>query len=317
MITFMRLRRLPALSSRSATPCLLVLLAAFGLYAGEADAQELVPRAYWPAPKGTNLLVTAYQHSFGDVVTDATLPLEGVDSTINFAQVTWQHTTSIFGRSANFQANLPYAWGTTKGLVEGVFRQRDISNFADARLLLSINLRGAPSMNLAEFRKLTANPRTIVGASLLVQAPTGSYEKDRFINAGTNRWAAKLGFGVIWPLQRKWLLETHFGGWFFGDNDEFIGRKREQDPIASAEMHLIRRTDAEFWVALDWNYYVGGRTTVDGVRRDDRVRNSRAGVTMVVPFRRRHAIRASFSTGIRTESGGDFETLSLAYAYFW
>jgi hypothetical protein len=35
------------------------------------------------------------------------------------------------------------------------------------------------------------------------------------------------------------------------------------------------------------------------------------------PFRRHHALRASFSTGVVTESGGDYEVFSLGYLYVW
>jgi hypothetical protein len=47
-------------------------------------AQELAPRAYWPAPTGTNVLVLDYQHSAGDIVTDPSLPIAGVKSNITF-----------------------------------------------------------------------------------------------------------------------------------------------------------------------------------------------------------------------------------------
>lgn len=94
-----------------------------------------------------------------------------------------------------------------------------------------------------------------------------------------------------------------------------MGQTREQDPIGSAEVHLIRQTDAGFWAALDLNYYVGGRTTVGGTLRADLQRNSRAAIRMLFPFRRRHAIRAGYSTGIFTESGGDFDSVTLAYAH--
>ena len=46
-------------------------------------------------------------------------------------------------------------------------------------------------MDRAAFRELLKNPRTIIGASLLIQAPTGQYESDRLINNGTNRWSVK------------------------------------------------------------------------------------------------------------------------------
>ena len=40
-------------------------------------------------------------------------------------------------------------------------------------------------------------------------------------------------------------------------------------------------------------------------------------MTMVFPFKGRHAVRGGFSTGITTRSGGDFEMYSLSYLYGW
>jgi hypothetical protein len=201
--------------------------------------------------------------------------------------------------------------------VEGEFHSRQISAMADARVRLSINLRGAPAMDMDGFQALRAKPRTIVGASLLVQAPTGDYEPDKLINAGTNRWAVKPALGVIWPVRPNWLLEFELGVWIYGDNNNFQQRTRQQDPMLSSEFHLVKRIRPGFWASLDLNYYVGGRTTVDKIEQSDLQRNSRIGATVVLPFKRRHAIRVSISTGIVTESGGDFESFSLNYAYAW
>jgi len=301
------------LGHRSFPLAVLVFVTCF--CATTATAQELVPRSYWPAPKGTNLLVAGYQYSTGDVVTDPTLPLEGVDSSVNFLQLTYQRTLSILGRTSNVQVNLPYTWGTTEGLVEGEYRRRDISAFADARLLLSINLLGAPTMDARAFNELLANPRTIVGASILIQPPSGAYESDYLINAGLNRWSSKLALGTIWPMSPGWLFEANLGAWFFGDNDEFAGTTRQQDPIVSGEIHVVRIVRSGFWAALDLNYYVGGQTTVGGEVRDDRQQNSRIGVTLFFPIERRHAIRFAASTALTTNFGGDFDSFSLNYAY--
>ena len=298
--------------------CLLcVALSAISLWSSAAAAQELNPRAYWPAPTGTKVFVVGYQYSGGDVVTDPSLPITGVDSEIDFAQVTYQHTVSVLGRTANLQANLPYTRGSAEGFAEGEFRSRHVSALADSRFRVSVNLRGAPAMDASGFQTLRANPRTIIGASILVQAPTGGYEPDKLINAGTNRWAVKPALGAIWPLRPTWLLEFELGAWIFGDNDDFLGTIRQQDPIFSTEFHLIKRVRPGFWASLDVNYYVGGRTTVSGNERANRQRNSRLGGTVVFPFKGQHAIRASFSTGIITESGGDFETFTLSYLYAW
>jgi hypothetical protein len=82
--------------------------------------QTLAPRTHWPAPRGTSALILGYQYQSGDVVTDPSLPLTGVDSDIHIGLVAWQRTTALFGRTAKFQLELPYTIGTTRGLVEGL-----------------------------------------------------------------------------------------------------------------------------------------------------------------------------------------------------
>jgi hypothetical protein len=294
-----------------------IIVVVLSVVTSSVAAQELVPRAYWPAPNGTNLLVASYQYSSGDVVTDQTLPVDGVDSKLNFAQVTYQRTFSLFDRSANIQLNLPYSWGVTEGEVEGEFVDRELSTLSDARVLLAVNLLGAPSMDAKEFQALRAKPRPIIGASILIQVPTGGYDPDYIINVGSNRWSTKLAVGGIWPIRPTWLFEAEVGVWLFGENDDFVGTTRTQDSIYSAQLHLVKRIKAGFWASLDLNYYSGGRTTIDNDTRLDGQQNSRFGATLLFPVRAHDAIRVSISTGIVTSAGGDHDTFILAYGHAW
>jgi len=296
---------------------LVVAVLAMGAVDAVSVAQELTPRAYWPTPKGTKVVTFAYQHSTGDILFDPSLPIVGVDSRINLTQFSYLQTINLAGRTANVQFNVPYSWGTTSGVVEGVDRSRYVAGWADARARLSVNLLGAPTMDPAEFQRLRADPKPMVGVSLQVSALTGGYESDKLINLGANRWAIKPALGYIHPVTKTWLTEVELGTWFFGDNDEFLGTTREQDPIVSGEFHLIKRIRPGFWLSLDLNYYYGGRTTVDGDSKTDLQRNSRAGLTLTVPWKRKHAIRVSASTGTVTTSGGDYDMFSVLYAYAW
>jgi hypothetical protein len=282
-----------------------------------AQAQELTPRAYWPAPVGTNVLVVGYVHNTGDILIDPSLPITGVESDIDSFALTYQRALDVLGRSASVQFNLPYSNGLTEGFVEGEYRQRKTVGLADMRARFAINLAGAAALDPAGFTALRKDPRPIVGASVVVQAPTGEYDVDRLINVGTNRWSIKPAIGAIIPLRPTWLLELELGAWFYGDNDDYQGETREQDPIVSLSVHLIKRLRPGFWVALDANYYKGGETRVGDAPPLNLQRNSRAGFTVVMPFRGRHAVRASFSTGVETRSGGDFDNYSLAYIVAW
>ena len=294
-----------------------VPLVVVALLGNAASAQELTPRAYWPTPNGTNVFVLAYQHTTGDIVTDPSLPLTDVDSDIDYLQLSYQRTFSLRDRTATVQLSLPFSEGETKGVLEEEFRRRETSGMGDARLRLAINLKGAPSMDAAGFKALRDNPETVVGASLLIQAPTGEYESDRIINIGTNRWSMKPAIGVIWPLRPTWLLEFEVGAWFFQDNDDFLGDTREQDPVLSTEFHLIKRIRPGFWASLDANFYVGGQTSIGEETQANLQRNSRLGVTMVFPLRAGHALRGIFSTGTVTESGGDYEMFNVSCPYVW
>jgi hypothetical protein len=288
----------------------LIIAGAAVAHTTAAIAQELTPRAYWPAPDGTNVFVLAYQHSAGDIVLDPSLPITGVDSRNDVLQPTYQRSFGLFGRTASLQFGLPFADGKTEGLVDDVFRKRLVSGMGDLRVRAAINLKGAPSMNPQEFRALLQDPQTI-------QAPTGVYDEERLINIGTNRWSVKPAFGMIVPMTGGWLFEVELGAWIFGDNDDFLGATRKQDPVVSTEVHLIKVFNPIVWLSVDANYYSGGKTRVGGQVNSDLQRNSRAGVTAVFPIKGGHALRASYSTGIVTESGGDFDNYSLSYIYAW
>ncbi len=278
-----------------------------------AAAQEFTPRAYWPAPNGTRLLVVGVGRSTGDIIVDPSLPIVGVDSDIWFTQIGLLQTFSLVGRTASILVNVPYSRGLTEGTVGDRFLSRHLSGMADARLRLAVNLTGAPTMDLAGFQQLRAVPRPVVGTSLEIMLPTGRYEPTRLLNLGANRWALKPGLGLIYPITRTWLAEVELATWFFGNNDDFLGTTREQAPVVSASLHLVKRLRPGFWVSFDSNFYSGGRTTVRGVLFEDLQRNSRIGATMVFPFKRRHAIRPSVSIGAVTKSGGDFVTVSVSY----
>ncbi len=284
------------------------------LFAVGGWAQELSPRAYWPAPRGTKVWVIGYSYSSGDVVTDPSLPVAGVDSRINAGLAAYFQTLSLAGRTANVVVELPYSWGTTEGELAGVMRRRDFTGFGDVGLTLSTNFIGAPSMTPAEFQELRKNPRPIFGGSLKVVLPTGAYDPTKLINVSGNRLAAKFELGLTLPLRPRWLLETELGVWGFQGNDEFLGMTREQDPILAGEIHLVRRIRPGFWVSVELNYVFGGRTAVDGVGRADLQRNSRFGVTGAFPFPGGQAVKVGLSTGVVTASGGDFISGLVSYS---
>lgn len=279
-----------------------------------AVAQELTPRAYWPAPEGTQVLTLGAIYTRGDIVPDPSLPVVGVDSRIYTGVIGYLRTLDLFGRTANLIIEQSYSSGDMEGRIEGPGSlKRDYQGWGDFAATLSVNLSGAPTMNKAEFAELRRNPRPILGASLKVVAPTGQYDNDRIVNVGANRWAAKAELGYITVISPRWLLELEAGVWVFDDNDDFLGVTREQGSIQSLEMHLVRRFAPGFWASLDLNGYRGGRSTVAGRRLDDLQRDSKIGATLVFPFARKHALKFAYSTGSVNDSDESFNLYQVSY----
>ena len=294
--------------------CALFIIA-LALWSVVGSAQELTPRAYWPAPNGTRVGVLGYAYTDGNIIFDPSIPIYEAETQVNSALLAYLQTFSLFDRSSNILVKLPYAWGVTEGLVVSEFADRQFSNFGDLSVTVAVNLVGAPSMSVEEFQSFRSEPRPIFGMSVEVIAPTGDYSGNRLINTGANRWAIKPEFGFMYPLTGKLLLELEAGMWFFGDDDDFVVGKKEQDPIVTFETHLIRRFSPGFWMSLDWTYYKGGRQTIGGDQLSDTQSNSRLGGTLVKPLSRRQVIKLGYATGARTRFGTDFDQFLLSYQF--
>lgn len=278
------------------------------------QAQELSPRAYWPSPVGTRIATIGYSHTSGDITPHPSSPITGVDSSIDTMHLGYRHTLSLWGRTANVIIELPYSDGNTvadTGPNENT--RREYNGIGDIGTTLSVNFLGAPTMTRQQFSELRRNPQPILGGSLKVMAPTGAYDSNRAINVGFNRWALKAELGYITNLSGKWLLEADLGGWFFTDNNSFLGVTKEQTPIVAIAGHLVHRFKPGLWASLDMNYYTGGRSTVDGVKLDYLKRNSKVGATVVYPFGGEHAIKVGYSIGSPTNSDEDFQLFLISY----
>ena len=99
------------------------ILIAFCISVKSGNAQELSPRAQWPAPKGTKVAFVGYQYSFGDVLSDRSLPITGLDSQIHVGFLGYLQTFSLFNRTTNLIIELPYTSATTTGMFKFLMRR--------------------------------------------------------------------------------------------------------------------------------------------------------------------------------------------------
>jgi hypothetical protein len=280
------------------------------------QAQDMTPRAYIISPLGFQAVTLSYSYNDGPVFTDPTVPIEDFKGSFHLQSAGFYHAYSLFGRSSNITFVLPYAVGNFQGTATGPENQIYRSGMADARLRFSINLVGGRAMSLKEF--MSWRQKFLLGASLMVSAPTGQYDPARVINPGTNRWAFKpeLGLSRRWG---NWIGDAYGGIWFFTANDEFYPglSRRSQKPIYIGEGHLGYNLKPALWFSLDGNLWAGGRSKVDGEENYDRQKNSRLGATLSVPISRHQSLKFSINTGAYVTIGGDYTTITVAWQYSW
>ena len=293
------------------------LLVACGLVGGAAvaRAQDIEPRAYSNAPVGVNFLVVGYAYSHGGLSLDPSLPVTDARLESSVALLAYARVLDLWGVSGKFDAIVPYASlsGTADYADQPV--QRSIHGLANPLFRVSANLVGAPALTLHEFAAYRQD--LIVGVSVQVGVPLSQYDPTRLLNIGTNRWSVKPEVGVSKAIG-SWTIEGQAAVTFYGDNTDFFGGStRTQDPLYALQGHVIHSFRSGIWASLDLTYFAGGRSTIDGVAKNDLQQNWRVGATLAIPVDRRNSIKLAASSGVSARTGNNFDLLAVAWQYRW
>jgi len=286
-------------------------------------AQDLAPRAYVITPLHSNAVTLIYSFFEGSLNFNGTLPITGATGTYHIPIFSCYHSFSIFGRSANINAALPYAIGTFDGTVMGAQGHLYRSGLADSSLRVSVNLIGGPAMPVQKLVKW--QQKILLGASLKVVAPTGQYDSTKLINWGANHWAFKPELGYSQRLGH-WVLDGYSAVWFFTTNPEFFShnayvpgtQSQSEKPVVGFEGHLSYDVRPRLWLSLDGNYWFGGKTSLNGVENPLTLqRSSRLGATASIPVSKHQALKFSYSNGAYIHFGGNYQNVSVAWQYSW
>lgn len=286
-------------------------------------AQDLTPRTYVITPVHSNAVTLTYAFFSGDLLIDGALPIENATARASVSVFSYAHSFRIRGRSASFAGSLPYGIGNFRGTVVGAETTAYRSGTLDSSYRVSINLKGGPAMDLQEFRKW--QQKTLVGISFKVVAPTGQYDPTKLINYGTNRWAFKpeVGLSRRW---NNWVVDTYGAVWFFTTNHDFFSRNQfspgtntqKQNSTFALEGHLSYDVRPRLWASLDGNFWVGGRSRLNGVENPNTLqRNSHVGSTVSVPVSRRQSFKLSYNRGAYVIYGGNYQNISVGWQYSW
>jgi hypothetical protein len=286
-----------------------VWVAAGAAVSGAAFAQGDGPRAYQILPDGTRLLTTYVMGLRGNQTAAAGTVVDGGDIDVDLAVAQYTQSFALAGRQAAAFGLLPY--GEVSGRLDGPFDaiRGSSTGFGDPILGLIVGLVGPAPLTLKEF--VAYRPGFALGALAKVTLPVGSYDRDRFLNVGGNRWALQLGVPMAWYVGESFLdpalttIEFLPSVQVFGDNDDPRGADSTgQDPLLRIEAHLTRNVHQAVWLSLDGLYVHGGETSTDGRDNDDAQSAFELGATVGVAFSRTSSVKLSYGEVVSRNDGG-------------
>jgi len=303
--------------SRARLSALLLVVASLwgAQFSHNSAAQDLEPRIYTNIPAGQNFFGVGYAYSDGEVSASPSVPIKDIELTIKGTAAAYVRSLDLWGTAGKVTARWSRLCLEGSALVNGELIRGDRCGTADPSISMTYLFYGAPSMDMNAFR---SNPsRRVIGASLTVAAPWGDYNNENVINTGSNRWTFKPEIGISnrWG---RWSAEGAFAARLFTDNDNYKGNTTlQQDPLYQLQTHIIYDLPKGRWISLNGNYFWGGRTKKNGVRGDDRQKNSRIGVTFATPLNTQNSLKFFASRGVITSIGNDSDTYGVVWQYRW
>src|SRR5271167_2609089 len=93
-----------------------------------------------------------YSFSDGAALLNGSLPVQNGTALLDVPILTYFHSLSFFGRSANITASLPYAVGHFQGTFMDNETKLYRSGLMDSSFRFSVNLKGGPAMSAREYQ---------------------------------------------------------------------------------------------------------------------------------------------------------------------
>jgi hypothetical protein len=297
---------------------------AMGMLCPPQALAQLPARFYWKTLSDANAVPLIVESISGNtnpfdpanIVTpggqfEATLSLPG-----------YARTFSLFDRAAMAAIIVPMGRISGDVTVAGKTVNQSADGFGDPMLEFDINLLGPKAQkNIPDVLRYEPGFSVDLLADLMV--PIGEYDSSQQLNIGQNRWYGRLGMPIIWQLGpwvpgRRTTLEFLPAVWFFGNNNDFVGKTLKTDPKFQLEAHLTRDFTETFWGALDAAWYTGGQATIDGVQ-GEKLNYIGIGLTLGYQLNENLNLTAGYMSTVNDNAPGDLRMnkfmVSLVYGW--
>ncbi len=283
-------------------------------------AQELEPQRWRHLPIDTNFLSAAYVHNDADIAFDPALRIEDATRSMDTLVLGYSRTFELMGKSAQIQVVQPWQDGSWTGTVNSEPAAISRQGLADTQVRFAIHLLGAPPLKGKDYvaYRAATEVETLVGVAISVQLPSGEYMDDKLINLGTNQYTLRPEIGIVHGRGR-WSFEASGNLSLYTDNDSFFnGNRLELDPLLFVQTNVLYRLQPDMWVAAGSAYAIGGESTVNGVRNDDRKESILWGVAAGYSITQWLGVKLQYiRSDSQTNIGTDSDRYIVALSTFW
>lgn len=151
--------------------------------------------------------------------------------------------------------------------------------------------------------RVNGNDILLVGPYLFL--PTGSYDHNRPLNIGENRWSTMFQLGYVKRLAPGWSANFIADAHFYGRNTDFGPARAtlSQKPRYELQTALRYGVAPGTELALGAGWVTGGRTELDGVSQSDRLNTVYGRVTATHFLSRDMSVQLAVGRDLKVESG--------------
>ncbi|TDJ28626.1 MAG: transporter [Gammaproteobacteria bacterium] len=312
---------------------------AVSLTCGYANAVDDGARAYWKGRAGTNAVSIQYlnlhmQGSAALQFAPAQYIYPGADVEADMIVVSYARHMTLFDRPASLLVTLvegsvdaDFDIGITPpeflppGVVPGTSFSQSASGYADPVVQLDVNLFGTPPLN-AGFDLLNYEPTWTLDAAVMLGIPIGEYDSDKVVNLGLNRYYGRIAFPFKYHFRvfspgYMSSLEVVPSVWLFGENDDFVGQKLDNDPMWQLEAHWTHDFTRHFFGSIDLLYRKGFQSEFNGVDVGSDIEIGGIGFTLNFQVTDNLSLRTSVSSNVFGDDDLDNSMIRLQLVYGW
>jgi hypothetical protein len=239
---------------------ILALLPA-GVMALDTDADD-----YVASPAGTNLALLYFQHVQREALYangDRVAGNSGLDSDTGILRVV--HFTKIGDYVVDPQFILPFGHERATNDASSLGSASGLGDLILAATTWVINDEKA---------------NTYLGITPFLFLPTGTYDRNRPMNWGENRWKLTLQSGYQRGITDKVSIVFIGDATFFGDNSDFgsTGATLRQDTLYQAQFYVRYTWSEKIDSFVGYSYLGGGASSINGAGQNDRQRETKFSI---------------------------------------